>query len=51
VQLRLRDSTKGFQMRNLTVILSLICVVFTANAAKADRRVALCRSATAPTRM
>jgi hypothetical protein len=40
MQLRLRDSTRGFQMRYLTVILSLICMVFTANAAKADRRVA-----------
>ena len=27
-------------MRYLTIILSLICMVFTANAAKADRRVA-----------
>jgi uncharacterized caspase-like protein len=34
------DSTRGFQMRYLTIILSLICMVFTANAAKADRRVA-----------
>jgi hypothetical protein len=31
---------KGFQMRTLTVILSLICMLFTANAAKAERRVA-----------
>jgi uncharacterized caspase-like protein len=34
------DSAKGFHMRYLTVILSLICMLFTANAAKADRRVA-----------
>src|SRR5450432_873921 len=34
------DSTRGFQMRYLTVVASLICMVFTANAAKADRRVA-----------
>ena len=34
------DSIGGFQMRYLTVILSLICMVFTAHAAKADRRVA-----------
>src|SRR6202521_1483430 len=36
----LPDSTRGFQMRYLTVILSLICMMFTANAAKAERRVA-----------
>ncbi len=34
------DSTGGFQMRYLTVILCLICMIFTASAAKADRRVA-----------
>src|ERR1700731_1359107 len=34
------DSTRGFQMRYLTVVVSLICMLFTANAAKADRRVA-----------
>jgi Caspase domain/Putative peptidoglycan binding domain len=34
------DSTRGFQMRYLTVVLSLICMLFTAHAAKADRRVA-----------
>src|SRR5450631_1167928 len=30
----------GFQMRYLTVIVCLICMIFTADAAKADRRVA-----------
>src|SRR6202048_1495217 len=34
------DSTKGFQMRYLTVILSLICMLLSAHSAKADRRVA-----------
>jgi Caspase domain/Putative peptidoglycan binding domain len=34
------DSTRGFQMRYLTVVVSLICMLFTADAAKADRRVA-----------
>src|SRR3979411_1992925 len=34
------DSTWGFQMRYLTVLVSLICMLFTADAAKADRRVA-----------
>jgi uncharacterized caspase-like protein len=34
------DSARGFQMRYFTVVLSLICMVFTANAARADRRVA-----------
>ena len=34
------DSARGFQMPTLTIILSLICMAFTANAAKADRRVA-----------
>src|SRR3978361_1863242 len=40
LQPNLFDSTRGFQMRYLTLVLSLICMVFTANAAKADRRVA-----------
>ena len=40
LQPRLPDSTWGFQMRYFTVLLSLICMVFTVNAAKADRRVA-----------
>jgi uncharacterized caspase-like protein len=40
LQLELFDSTRGFQMRYLTVILSLICMLFTAHAANADRRVA-----------
>jgi uncharacterized caspase-like protein len=34
------DSAGGFQMRNISVILSLICVVFTAQSAMADKRVA-----------
>ena len=34
------DSIRGFQMRYLTVILSLFCVLFSAQAAKADRRIA-----------
>ena len=34
------DSTRGFQMRYFTVMLSLICMLFAADAAKADRRVA-----------
>src|SRR6266403_3755401 len=34
------DSTWGFQMRYLTVIVSVFCMLFTADAAKADRRVA-----------
>src|ERR1700688_2915862 len=34
------DSTRGFQMRYLTVIISLFCMLFTASAAKADKRVA-----------
>jgi uncharacterized caspase-like protein len=34
------DSTRGFQMRYLTVIASLICMLFTAQAAQAERRVA-----------
>jgi uncharacterized caspase-like protein len=34
------DSTWGFQMRYLTVILSLICMLLSAHSAKADRRVA-----------
>jgi peptidoglycan hydrolase-like protein with peptidoglycan-binding domain len=33
-------STKGFQMRYLTVIVSLICMLSTADAARADRRIA-----------
>jgi caspase domain-containing protein/putative peptidoglycan binding protein len=40
LQLKYFDSTRGFQMRYLTVIFSLICMLFTAQAAKADRRVA-----------
>jgi uncharacterized caspase-like protein len=34
------DFTWGFQMRYLTVILSLICMLLSAHSAKADRRVA-----------
>src|SRR5438445_8894482 len=34
------DSIRGFQMRYLTVIVSLFCVLFSASAANADRRVA-----------
>src|ERR1700687_1363863 len=34
------DSIRGFQMRYLTVLVSLFCMLFTAHAAKADRRVA-----------
>jgi uncharacterized caspase-like protein len=34
------DFTRGFQMRYLTVILSLICMLLSAHSAKADRRVA-----------
>src|SRR5450756_1699586 len=34
------DSIRGFQMRYLTVIVSLFCMMFSADAAKADRRVA-----------
>src|SRR2546423_10777267 len=34
------DSIRGFQMRYLTVIVSLICMAFTASAANAERRVA-----------
>src|SRR5438445_1307916 len=34
------DSIRGFQMRYLTVIVSLFCMLFSAQAAKADRRVA-----------
>src|SRR3977135_4504630 len=34
------DSTWGFQMRYLTVIVSVFCMLFSADAAKADRRVA-----------
>src|SRR5712672_100720 len=34
------DSTWGFQMRYLTIIVSVFCMLFTADAAKADRRVA-----------
>jgi hypothetical protein len=34
------DSIRGFQMRYLTVILSLFCMLLSAQAAKADRRVA-----------
>src|SRR6266446_6076075 len=34
------DSIRGFQMRYLTVILSLFCVLFSAQAAKADGRIA-----------
>src|ERR1700675_4113235 len=37
---KLFDSTRGFQMRYLTVIVSLFCMLFTADAAKADKRVA-----------
>src|SRR5438874_1970312 len=40
LQKKLLDSIGGFQMRYLTVIVSLFCVLFTADAAKADRRVA-----------
>ena len=40
LQPKLLDSIGGFQMRYLTVIVSLFCVLFTADAAKADRRVA-----------
>src|SRR6202047_2195253 len=36
----LLDLARGFQMRYLTVIVSLICILFAANPAKADRRVA-----------
>src|SRR6202047_5157007 len=36
----LLDLARGFQMRYFTVILSLISILFTAQAAKADRRVA-----------
>src|SRR6266704_406874 len=36
----MHDSTGVFQMRHLTVLVSLICMLFTADAAKADRRVA-----------
>ena len=34
------DSIRGFQMRYLTVIVSLFCMLFSAQAAKADRRIA-----------
>src|SRR6202011_4716691 len=34
------DSSRGFQMRYLTVIVSLICMLLSADAAKADRRIA-----------
>src|SRR4030081_563016 len=37
---KMHDSTRGFQMRYLTVVVSLICMLFTAHAAKAERRVA-----------
>jgi caspase domain-containing protein/putative peptidoglycan binding protein len=37
---KLLDSSKGFPMRHLTLIVSLICILFTADAARADRRVA-----------
>src|ERR1700692_3315572 len=37
---KLFDSIRGFQMRYLTVIFSLFCMLFTVNAAKADKRVA-----------
>src|ERR1700720_3177258 len=37
---KILDSTRGFQMRYLTVIVSLLCMLCTADAAKADRRVA-----------
>src|SRR6202022_4728923 len=40
LQPKMLDSTKGFQMRYLTVILSLICMLLSAHSAKADRRVA-----------
>jgi Caspase domain/Putative peptidoglycan binding domain len=36
----MHDSTGVFQMRHLTVLVSLICMLFTVDAAKADRRVA-----------
>src|SRR5712671_1767206 len=36
----MHDSIGVFQMRHLTVLVSLICMLFTADAAKADRRVA-----------
>jgi Caspase domain/Putative peptidoglycan binding domain len=34
------DSSGGFQMRYLTVVVSLFCMLFAADAARADRRVA-----------
>src|ERR1700686_1594905 len=37
---KMLDSTRGFQMRYLTVILSLFCMLLSAQAAMADRRVA-----------
>src|ERR1700682_6686517 len=40
LQLKILDSTRGFQMRHLTVVLSLTCMLFTVQAAKAERRVA-----------
>src|ERR1700737_3109961 len=40
VSLKMLDFTWGFQMRYLTVILSLICMLLSAHSAKADRRVA-----------
>src|SRR2546430_1688083 len=40
LQPKLLDSIGGFQMRYLAVIVSLVCVLFTADAAKAGRRVA-----------
>jgi uncharacterized caspase-like protein len=40
LQLKIFDITRGFQMRYLTVIVSLICMLLSANAAQADRRVA-----------
>jgi uncharacterized caspase-like protein len=40
LQLKIFDITRGFQMRYLTVIVSLICMLLSANAAHADRRVA-----------
>jgi hypothetical protein len=40
LQLKFFDSTGGFQMRHLTVVFSLICMLFSAHAAKADKRVA-----------
>src|SRR6202048_5074931 len=39
-QLKIFDITRGFQMRYLTAIVSLICMLLSANAAQADRRVA-----------